>query len=85
MEKYLEEHSKPLKKPGTSKREFQLARKYVIPMLGNIPMDEINVRHLEKNAPYNRRNNTGASQSLFNVFILFSELVRKARISKTWH
>lgn len=48
MEKYLEEHSKPLKKPGTSKREFQLARKYVIPMLGNIPMDEINVRHLEK-------------------------------------
>ncbi len=48
MEKYLEEHSKPLKKLGTSQREFQLARKYVIPMLGNIPIIDINVRHLEK-------------------------------------
>lgn len=48
MEKYLEEHSKPLKKAGTSRREFQLARKYVIPMMGSVPINEINVRHLEK-------------------------------------
>jgi integrase len=48
IEKYLEEHSKPLKKAGTSQREFQLARKYVIPMLGNLPINEVNVRHLEK-------------------------------------
>lgn len=48
MERYLEEHSKPLKKLRTSRKEFQLARKYVIPMLGNIPITELGIRHLEK-------------------------------------
>jgi integrase len=48
MEKYLEEHSKVFKKPQTSRKEFQIARKHIIPALGNIPIDEINVRNLEK-------------------------------------
>lgn len=48
MEKYLEEHSRVFKKAETSRKEFQLARKHIIPALGNIPIDELNVRHLEK-------------------------------------
>ena len=38
MEKYLEEHSKVFKKPETSRKEFQIARKHIIPALGNILM-----------------------------------------------
>lgn len=48
MEKYLEEHSKVFKKHDTSRKEFQMARKHIIPMIGNIPIDELSVRHLEK-------------------------------------
>jgi integrase len=48
MEKYLEEHSKVLKKLGTHQREVQLARKYIIPMIGKIAISEVNIRHLEQ-------------------------------------
>ncbi|MDD3668964.1 MAG: integrase arm-type DNA-binding domain-containing protein [Alphaproteobacteria bacterium] len=48
MERYLEEHSKVFKKAETSRKEFQMARKHIIPALGNIPINELNVRHLEK-------------------------------------
>ncbi|MDR0967648.1 MAG: tyrosine-type recombinase/integrase [Rickettsiales bacterium] len=48
MEKYLNEHSKVMKKHSTSQKEFQMARKYVIPMFGNIPINDLSIRHLEK-------------------------------------
>jgi integrase len=48
MEKYLNEHSKVMKKKNTSQKEFQMARKYIIPMFGDIPINELSVRHLEK-------------------------------------
>lgn len=48
MEKYLAEHSLVMKKAATAGREVQIARKYLIPMLGHIPIDEISIRHLEK-------------------------------------
>ena len=47
MEKYLA-HSKSIKKPQTYSKEQQMARKHLIPMLGHIPINEVNVRHLEQ-------------------------------------
>ena len=47
LEKYLEEHSRIFKKANTSQKEFQMARKHIVPHLGHIPINELNVRHLE--------------------------------------